>query len=134
MTVAALASRLVSSATAVWAADTRAAAAAAGGIADRARRADAVSARSVGRTRQAADGRHREAGTLSRSDRRDPRRRSVPDAERQPSATGAEEARRQDGDCARRARSGGRVQDPRAQYREGAQPPREIARDDPHGA
>ena len=28
----------------------------------------------------------------------------------------------------------GRVQDPRAQHREGAQPAREVARDDPHGA
>ena len=56
------------------------------------------------------------------------------DAERQPPAAGAEEARRQDGHGAARARPGGRVQDPRAQHREGAQPAREVARDDPHGA
>ena len=55
-------------------------------------------------------------------------------AERQPSAAGAQEARREDRDGAARARSGRRVQDPRAQHREGAQPAREVARDDPHGA
>ena len=37
-------------------------------------------------------------------------------------------------DRAAGARAAGRVQDPRAQHREGAQPAREIARDDPHGA
>ena len=35
---------------------------------------------------------------------------------------------------AARARRRRRVQDPRAQHREGAQPAREVARDDPHGA
>ena len=57
------------------------------------------------------------------------------DAQRQPSAAGAAQARR----AKRSSRSSsptptGRVQDPRAQHREGPQPPREVARDDPHGA
>ena len=56
------------------------------------------------------------------------------DAQRQPPAAGAQEARRQDGGRAARARSGDRVQDPRAEHREGAQPAREVARDDPDGA
>ena len=71
---------------------------------------------------------------LPRSDRRGPRGRAVLHAERQPSAAGAEEAGREDRHGAARARSGGGVQDPRAQHREGAQPAREVARDDPHGA
>ena len=62
------------------------------------------------------------------------RGRAVPDAERQPSAAGAEEARRENDHGAARARPGGRLQDPGAEHRKGAQPPREVARDDPHGA
>ena len=98
------------------------------------RRADAVPARSVRRARQAADGRGREDRALPRSDHRHPPRGQVLDAERQSPAAGAEEARRPHDRRAARAGSEGRVQDPRAQHREGAQPAREVARDDPHGA
>ena len=58
----------------------------------------------------------------------------VLDAERQPSPAGDEEARREEHHRAARARSRSRVQDPRAQHREGAQRQREVARDHPHGA
>ena len=61
--------------------------------AGRSRRADAVSARSLRHARQAADGRHREDRPLPRSDHRHSPGRRVLDAERQPPAAGAEEAR-----------------------------------------
>ena len=61
-------------------------------------------------------------------------RRRLLDAERQPPPAGDAEARREVDRRARRARSRRRVQDPRAQHREGAQPEGEVARNDPHAA
>src|SRR5436190_3125291 len=104
------------------------------GAAGRSRRADAVSAGRVGRACQAPDGRHRNDRPLPRSDRRRSRRRAVRHTERQPSPAGAQEARREDGDRARHPGRHGRVQDPGAQHRKSAQPPREVARNDSHGA
>ena len=56
------------------------------------------------------------------------------DAERQPPPAGDAQARREVGRRAGRARCRRRVQDPRAQHREGAQPEGEVARDDPDAA
>ena len=79
-------------------------------------------------------GGRREDRPLPRSDHRRAQGRRLLDAEREPSPAGVEEARLPRGHRARRAGRGRRVQDPRAEHREGAQPAREVARDDPHGA
>ena len=103
-------------------------------VAHRPRRANAVSTRSLGAPRQAADERDRDARPLSRSDHRDPRTRPVLDAERKSPPAGDAKARRTDGCCAARPRSQRCLQDPGAQHRESTQPEREIARDDSHAA
>src|SRR3954469_5746402 len=109
-------------------------AAARGGVARGDGRADTLPARPVRRARQAADGRGRKDRALPRSDHRHPPRGQVLDAQRQSSPPGAPQARRENGHRAAGAGSAGGVQDSRAQHREGAQPEREIAGDDPHGA
>ena len=92
-------------------------------------RADAVSARRLRRARAQADAGDGSHAPLPRSDHRGAReRRQVPDAERQPPPDRAQGARRQDHPGAARPRARGRLSDPRAQHREGAQPAREVAR------
>ena len=59
---------------------------------------------------------------------------TVLDAERQSSPAGDAQARREGDRRARGAGSRSRVQDPRAEHREGAQPEGEVARNDPHAS
>ncbi len=90
--------------------------------------------RRVRRARQAPHECRREDLPVPRPDHRRPSRPTVLDAERQSSTAGAEEARLPRDHGARRTGRRGRLQDPRAQHREGAQPAREVARDDSDGA
>ena len=101
--------------------------------AGRSRRAHALSTRRVGRARQAPDGGHREDRPVPRSDHRHSQGRRLLDTEREPPAPGTEEARISRGHRDPCTGPGRRVQDPRAQHGESAQPAREVARDDPHG-
>ena len=107
--------------------------AAARGAADRSRRADAVSARPVRRASQEAVGRDRSHRFVPRSGHRDHRAGGgLLDAERAASAGGDAPPRREIDHRAGGAEARDRVADPRAQYREGAQPARALARGDPH--
>ena len=101
--------------------------------ADRQGRADAVSARSVRHAHQEADDGDRKGRPLPRSAGADSPGRRLLDTERQSSPAGDEETRREEHHRVARAGSGGRVQDPRAQYGEGAQRQGEVARDHSHG-
>ena len=100
--------------------------------ADRAARrqggADAVPARHLRRARPPADAGDGQDEALPGPDHRGARadgRRGVLDAQRLPPADRAQGAGRQDGAGAAGARARGRLPDPGAQHREGAQPARE---------
>ena len=102
--------------------------------ADRQGRADAVPARPLRHAPQAARRRDRQDRPLPRPDHRDHRarrrasgRRTAATAWRRCGASGAKSHHR-----AGRAQARGRLADPRAQHREGAQPEGEVARGDPH--
>ena len=91
-------------------------------------RADAVPARHLRRARAPADAGDGQDQALPRSDHRRARadrERGLLDAERLSPPDGAQGAGRQDGAGAARARARGRLPDPGAQHREGAQPARE---------
>ena len=98
-------------------------------------RADAVPARPLAHPREAAGAEDRGERHLPRSRDRGARRaRRALDAERPPPAGGGEGARHARDHGARLARRGARLQDPRAQHREGAQHQGPQPRGDPHGA
>ena len=103
--------------------------------ADREGRAHAVPARPQRRAPQAPRRGHREDGPLPRSGDRHHRAREgrrLLDAQRAPSPRGDAAPRREVDHRARRADARGRVADPRAQHREGAQPQGALARGHPH--